>query len=80
MGRLVAATTDVKALIVKAEQGDRVAALELATTYRCDTVTELLGVVCPLGDPSVEVFDCLADAVALKRRRDETRPPVLSRK
>jgi hypothetical protein len=68
--RLMSAVADIKALIAKAESGDRVAALELATTYRCDRIEELIGVVCPLDGPSVPVFDCLADAMALKNRRD----------
>jgi hypothetical protein len=72
--RLVAASADIKALISRAEQGDRVAALELATTYRCDSVRELLGVLCPLDPPSVALFDVAADAMSLKARRDASRP------
>lgn len=69
--RLVSATVDIKKLLDLAEKGDRVAALELATTYRCESVSELLGVVCPLDPPSVDVFDCCCDAIHLKQRRDQ---------
>lgn len=77
--RLVSAKIDVKKLIAKAEAGDVTAALELARTYKCDTVEELLGVLCPLSPPSVPVFDVAADAIALLR--ELARPaPALSRK
>lgn len=76
----MSATVDIKALIAQAEQGDRVAALELARTYKCDTVEELLGVVCPLAPPSVEVFDVCADAIALKVELESRKRPVLNRK
>ena len=77
----MAATADLKALIAKAEQGDRVAALELARTYKCDSVTELLGVVCPLNPPSVETFDVCADAISLKLElaARKSPAPVLNR-
>ena len=78
----MAATGDIKGLIAKAEQGDRVAALELARTYKCSNVTELLGVVCPLNPPSVETFDVCADAIALQVElaARKSPAPVLSRK
>lgn len=76
----MAATADIKGLIGKAEQGDRVAALELARTYKCESVEELLGVICPLAPPSVEVFDACADAMALKKELDARKRPVLNRK
>lgn len=66
MGRLASAQADVQKLISQAERGDRIAALDLAKTYRCASIAELVAVVSPLVSPSVEVFDCLADAMALK--------------
>ena len=75
LGRLASAQTDVQELLRLALAGDRIAALELATVYRCLNVTELVGVLSPTGVPSVFVFDVAADAMALKNRRDRPSRP-----
>ena len=77
MGRLAQANVDVRALVSKAEQGDPLAALELAQLYKVQSVTELVGVVCPLVPPTVEAFNACADAVALKRELEARKRPVL---
>jgi hypothetical protein len=70
----MAALKDVKGLIGRVIEGDVLAAVELATLYRCGSIGDLIEVVCPTLDPSPELFNACADGWALRDRVGPRRP------